>query len=42
MAMDAIFNAWLNVVGYDFVALTMTLFVIFELGLTFFEQVDML
>ena len=40
--MDAIFNAFLQVVGYQFIAGVMATIVLFELGFTFFEGVDML
>ena len=40
--MDAIFNAWIGTVGFDFIAGVMATIVVFELCLTIFEQVDML
>ena len=39
---DTIFNAFLQVVGYQMIAGVMATFVLFELGFTFFENVDML
>lgn len=40
--MDAIFNAWIGVVGYHFIAGVMATIVVFQLCLTIFEQLDML
>jgi uncharacterized membrane protein YedE/YeeE len=40
--MDAIFNAWIVVVGYGFIVGVMATIVVFETCLTIFEQLDML
>lgn len=40
--MDAVFNAYFQVVGYEFFLGIMALVIIFEIGYTLFENLDML